>query len=134
MSMLENQSLMMKEYFDQQTDFDKKSNINTSNDKELIDLTEKKIVTTNLTFNNLMESAKKGSGFINIFVKGTNSDPAKMEFNWIMNQLVTKNIHINDFTYKNSGFKLKEMYDKILNVISNLKINVHRMIKMVLNH
>ena len=125
---------MMKEYFDQQTDFDKKSNINTSNDKELIDLTEKKIVTTNLTLNNLMENAKKGSGFINIFGKGTNSDPAKMEFNWIMNQLVTKNIHINDFTYKNCGFKLKEMYDKILNVISNLKINVHRIIKLVLNH
>ena len=35
-----------------------------------------------------MENANKGSGFMNIFGEGTSSDPAKMEFNWIMNQLI----------------------------------------------
>ena len=52
-----------------------------------------------------MDNAKKGSGFMNIFGEGTNSDLAKMDFNWIMNQLVITNIHIKDLNYQNAGFK-----------------------------
>ena len=33
-----------------------------------------------------MDNTNNGSGFINIFGEGISSDPAKMEFNWIMNQ------------------------------------------------
>ena len=43
-SMLEYQSLMMKSYFDKETGIDKNSNLNTSNNKELIDLIEKKVI------------------------------------------------------------------------------------------
>ena len=35
---------MMKSYFDKGTGIDNNSNINTSNNKELIDLTEKKVI------------------------------------------------------------------------------------------
>ena len=61
-----------------------------------------------------MDNANKGFGFMNIFGEGTSSDPAKMEFNWIMNQLIIKNISIKDLTYQNAGFKSKQLYDKIL--------------------
>ena len=61
-----------------------------------------------------MENANKGSGFMNIFGEGTSSDPVKMEFNWIMNQLIIKNINIKDLTYQNAGFKSKQIYNKIL--------------------
>ena len=61
-----------------------------------------------------MNNANKGSGFMNILGEGTSSDPAKMEFNWIMNQLIIKNINIKDLTYHNAGFKLKQIYDKNL--------------------
>ena len=44
MSMLEYQSLVMTSYFDKETEIDKNSNLNTSNNKELIDLTEKKVI------------------------------------------------------------------------------------------
>ena len=53
--------------------------------------------------NHLMKNTKKGSGFVNIFGEGTSSDPAKLKFNWIMNQFVIKHIHIRDLTYQNSG-------------------------------
>ena len=43
-----------------------------------------------LTLNHLMDSANKGSEFMNIFGERTNSDPAKMEFNLITNQLIIK--------------------------------------------
>ena len=61
-----------------------------------------------------MNIAKKGSGFMNIFSEETNSDPAKIEFNLIMNRLIIKNIHINDLTYQSAGLKSREMYDNIL--------------------
>ena len=61
-----------------------------------------------------MNNANKGSGFMNIFGEGTSSDPAKMEFNWIMNQLIIKNISIKDLTYQNAAFKSKNIYDTIL--------------------
>ena len=61
-----------------------------------------------------MDNANKGSGFINIFGEGTSSDPAKMEFIWIMNQLIIKKINTKDLTYQNAGFKSKQIYDKIL--------------------
>ena len=48
------------------------------------------------------------------FGETASSDPAKMEFNWIMNQLIIKYIKIKDITYKNAGFKSKQIYDKIL--------------------
>ena len=44
MSMLKHQLLMMKAYFGKETGIDKNSNLNTSNNKELIDLTEKKFI------------------------------------------------------------------------------------------
>ena len=83
--MLKHQSLMMKWYFGKKIDVDKNSILDTSNDKELIDLAEKNIITKKLTLNHLLDSAKKGSWFMNIFGEGTNSDLAKMEFNWITN-------------------------------------------------
>ena len=43
-SMLENQSLMMKAYFGKETGIEKNFNLNTSNDKELIGLNEKKVI------------------------------------------------------------------------------------------
>ena len=58
---------------------------------------------------------------MNIFGGGTNSDPAKMKHNWIMNQLFIKNIHIDDFTYQNAGFKSKQMYDNILKFYLNFE-------------
>ena len=61
-----------------------------------------------------MNNAKKGIVFDNIFGEVTSCDPAKMEFNWIMNQLVIKNIKIRDITYKNVELKSKQIYDKIL--------------------
>ena len=61
-----------------------------------------------------MDNANKGSGFMNIFREGTSSDPAKMKFNWIMNQLIIKKLNIKDLTYQNAGFKSKQIYDKIL--------------------
>ena len=66
--MLENKSLMMKRYFGKEAGIDKTSNLNTSNDKELIDLTEKKIILkTYFKPFNLGE--------------GTSSDPAKIKLN-----------------------------------------------------
>ena len=44
MSVLEYQSLMMTSYFGKETGIDKNSNLNTSNNKELIDLIEKKVI------------------------------------------------------------------------------------------
>ena len=41
--MLENRSLIMREYFGKETGINKNFNLNTSNDKKLIDLIEKKI-------------------------------------------------------------------------------------------
>ena len=114
MSMLEHQSLMIKSYFGKETGIDNNSNLNTSNNKELIDLTEKKSYLKKLSLNHLMDNANKGSGFMNIFGEGTSSDPAKMECNWITNQLIIKNISIKDLTYQNVGFKSKQIYDKIL--------------------
>ena len=67
-SMLEDQSLMMKGYFGKETRIDKTSNLNTSNDKELIDLTEKKIIEK--TYFNPFN-----------FGEGTSSDPAKIKLN-----------------------------------------------------
>ena len=52
-----------------------------------------------------MDNAKKGTMFKNIFGEATSYDLAKIEFNWIMNQLVIKNINIRDITYKNAGLK-----------------------------
>ena len=46
-----------------------------------------------------MDNANKGYGFMNIFGEGTSSDPAKMKFNWIMNQLIITNINIKDLAY-----------------------------------
>ena len=43
-SILENQSLMMKGYFGKETVIDKNFNNKNSNETELIDLTEKKII------------------------------------------------------------------------------------------
>ena len=65
-SILENQSLMTKRYFGKEEGIDKNSNLNTSNNKELMDLTEKKVV-KKLTLNHLMDNAMKGSEFMNIF-------------------------------------------------------------------
>ena len=42
---------MMKGCFSKQTDFDKNSNLSSSNDKELFDLTKKKRITKKLTLN-----------------------------------------------------------------------------------
>ena len=61
-----------------------------------------------------MNTSNKGSGFMNIFGEGTSSDPGKMEFNWIINQLIIENINIKDLTYQNTGFKSKQIYDNIL--------------------
>ena len=44
MSRIEHQSLMMKSYFGKEIGIDKNSNLNTSNNKELIDLKEKKVI------------------------------------------------------------------------------------------
>ena len=105
---------MIEGYFGKETVIDNSFNNKNSNEKELIDLTEKKIISNTLTINHLMDNAKKGTVFNNIFGETTSSDPAKMEFNWIMNQLIIKNIKIRDITYKNAGFKSKQIYDKIL--------------------
>ena len=48
MSMLEHQSVIMKSYFGKETGIDKNFNLNTSNNKELIDLIEKKFIKKNL--------------------------------------------------------------------------------------
>ena len=72
-----------------------------------------------------MDNTKKGTVFDNIFGEATSSDPSKMEFNWIMNELVIKNIKIGDITYKNSGLKSKRIY---------LKMNVHIMTKIIFNN
>ena len=113
-SILEKQSLMIEGYFGKDTVIENNFNKKNSNEKELIDLTEKKTISKTLTINHLMDNAKKGTVFNNIFGETTSSDPAKMEFNWIMNQLIIKNIKIKDITYKNAGFKSKQIYDKIL--------------------
>ena len=44
MSMLEHQSVIMESYFGRETVIDKNFNLNTSNNKELIDLVEKKFI------------------------------------------------------------------------------------------
>ena len=72
--------------------------------------------------------------FNNIFGETTSSDPAKMEFNWIMNQLIIKNIKIRDITYKNAGLKSKQIYDKILKCYLQFEINVHKMTKIKFNN
>ena len=58
---------------------------------------------------------------MNMFGGRTNSDPTKMKYNWIMNQLFIKHIHIDDFTYQNAAFKSKQMYDKILKFYLNFE-------------
>ena len=77
-------------------------------------MTEKKTISKTLTINHLMDNAKKGTVFNNIFGEATTSDLATMGFNWIMNQLVNKNIKIRDITYTNTGLKSKQIYNKIL--------------------
>lgn len=79
-SVLEAQSLTMKGYFSKQTGIDNTSNLNTSNDKELIDLTEKNIITNKLTLNHLIENSKKGSGLVNIFDEVTSSGTAENHY------------------------------------------------------
>ena len=61
-----------------------------------------------------MDNANKETVFKNIFGEATSCDPTKMKFNWIMNQLIIKNIEIRDITYKIVGLKSKQIYDKIL--------------------
>ena len=96
---------MMKGYFYKQTRIDKNSNLSTSNDKELINLTDKKNIKHKSTLSHLMDNTKKGSGFMKIFGEGTTNDQAKTEFNWIMNQLIINNININDLSYQTVGIK-----------------------------
>ena len=76
---------MMKIFFVNQTGIDNNSNIKISDDKELIDLTEKKIIKNKLNLNRLMNNVKKGTGFMNMFDERKNSDPVKMKCNWITN-------------------------------------------------
>ena len=58
-SILEKQSLMIEGYFGKDTVIEKNFNKKNSNEKELIDLTEKKTISKTLTINHLMDNAKK---------------------------------------------------------------------------
>ena len=58
---------------------------------------------------------------MNICGEVTNSGPAKMKLNWVVNQLVIKNIHINYLIYQSVGFKSKQMYDEILTFYFQVK-------------
>ena len=70
----------MKWYFSKQTGIDNTSNLNISNDKELIDLTEKKIITNKLTLNHSMQNSKKGSRLVNIFDEVISSGTAENHY------------------------------------------------------
>ena len=66
-SILEKQSLMIEGYFGKDTVIEKNFNKKNSNEKELIDLTEKKTISKTLTINHLMDNAKKGTVFNNFW-------------------------------------------------------------------
>ena len=103
-SMLEDQSLMMKGYFGKETGIDKNSNLNTSNDKELIDLTKKKVI-SKIYFKPFNGQYNEKIWIYEYFGEGTYIDSAKLKFNSIMNQFFIKNINIRDLTYQNVRFK-----------------------------
>ena len=66
-SILEKQSLMIEGYFGKEAVIEKNLNNKNSNEKELIDLTEKKTISKTLTINHLMDNAKKGTVFNNFW-------------------------------------------------------------------